>query len=241
MVSCIIVDDIKSMVESLEIHVKAKAELDLRGSFTKPLEALDYLREKEIDLIFLDIEMPIVDGLDFIERVKNFKLSKMPAFILTTGFSKYAVESYEYEVIDYIIKPITFKRFNIAIEKYKKLKSIITEQPYIEQPDFLFVENKEKTKKVKVKFDDIIYIESDGNYITLYTDNERILIYKSLNAIQEVLDPNLFIRVYRSFIVAKDKIESIEGGELIMKINSHKKIPIGDFYKSKVMKQLNII
>jgi two-component system, LytTR family, response regulator len=241
MISCIIVDDLKDMVDLLSSHVNAKPELKLEGTFVKPLEALEFLKTNNIDIVFLDIEMPLINGFDFIERLRNNKLKKLPSFILTTGYSQYAAESYEYEIVDYIIKPITYKRFNIAFEKYLRLKSLINNDKEYEPSEFLFVESKEKTKKLKVMFDEIIYIENVGNYISIHTYDQRFLVYKSLNSIQEVLDPNLFIRVFRSFIVSISKIESIEHGELVMKSNPVIRIPIGDLYKSRVMKRLNIL
>ncbi len=241
MIKCIIIDDLRNMIEIVEDHVKANEDLDLIGTFENPLVAIEFVKNNAVDIVFLDVEMPKLNGLDFIARVKTFNLKKSPSFILTTGFQNYAVESYEYEVIDFIVKPVTFKRFSSAIEKYCKLKSIVLKSTNTEPVDFLFVENKEKTKKIKVMFQDIIYIESDGNYISLYTEEEKIMIYNSLNNIQEMLDPNLFLRVYRSFIISLNKVESIQNGQLVMKTKSQKKIPIGDFYRAKVLKRLNVL
>jgi two-component system, LytTR family, response regulator len=243
MISCIIVDDNNEMIELLVFHLMAKPELELKATFTNPLEAFEYLVSNEIDIVFLDIEMPKLTGFDFIERFKNQGGKNIPSFILTTGFPKYAVESYEYDVLDYIVKPITFKRFNSSISKYLKVKLItnVDEQLKNQENDFFFVENKEKTQKIKVNFEDIIYIESEGNYISLHTISERIMVYKSLQNIQDKLDSNLFIRVFRSYIVSIRKIDAIREGELVMKCVPPKIIPIGDFYKSKVMKRLKIL
>jgi DNA-binding LytR/AlgR family response regulator len=238
MITCIIIDDMKDAAEIIELHLESKTEFELKAIFNKPLEALTYILNNNIDLVFSDIEMPRMSGLDLIERVRAESKRHIPAFILTTGFGEYAIQSYEYNVVDYIMKPITLKRFNVAVDKYLNNNPIQTRSD-IEQEDFLFVEH--EGKKVKINFEDIIYIESAGNYISIQKYNQRIVVYRTLQSIIDIIDPKLFMRVHKSNVVAIKHIVALKNGELIMQSENQKNILIGESYKKLVMKRLNIL
>ncbi len=231
-------DNVKDMVELIESHVQAIPELNLKATFTNPFKALEYLANNKIDLVFLDIEMPKMSGLDLIQRLRTESKIQIPSFILVTGYSEYAIQSYEYDVVDYIMKPVTYKRFSASIEKYLKTSTTIVSNN-IKYEDFIFADH--EGKKVKINIDDIIYIESAGNYINFHKYNERIIVYKTLQSIIDTIDPKLFIRVHKSYVVSVKHIVALQNGELIMNANNQKQILIGESYKKAVMKRLNIV
>ncbi len=241
MITCIIVDDMKDMIELLEMHVKAMPELELKATFVKPLEALEYLKHNAIDLVFLDIEMPKLNGLDFIGRLRSQKSDVTTAFILTTGFTQYAIDSYEYGVTDYILKPVTFKRFNLAVNKFLNSHKVeIITETKIDKGHFFFADN-QKGQKIKINWNNIHFIESTGNYVSIYLEKERITIYKTIQSLKEALPESEFIRVHKSYIVSLDKVEAIINGELMIRFYKDKGIPIGPSYKAGVLKRLNIL
>ncbi len=239
MITCIIVDDISTAIEVIAYHLESKTGFELKATFDKPHEALDYAIKHDIDLIFLDVEMPKMTGLDFIERLRKEKLQNTPDFILITGFSDYAVQSYEYNVIDYMVKPVTLKRFNLALDKYLDSRTI---HKKLEQHADLFFFADQDGKKVRVDFEEIAFIESIGNYISIYKNNTRITVYRTLQNILNILDPKLFIRTHRSYVVSIKHIHGIENNELVIKMDAGLKlIPIGVSYKTEVMKRLSIL
>jgi two-component system, LytTR family, response regulator len=238
MINCIIVDNIKDMVELMESHVQAIPELNLKATFTNPFKALEYLADNKIDLVFLDIEMPKMSGLDLIQRLRTESKIQIPSFILVTGYAEYAIQSYEYDVEDYIMKPVTYKRFSASIDKYLKASLTIVNSN-VKYEDFIFADH--EGKKVKINIDDIIYIESAGNYINFHKYNERIIVYKTLQSIIDIIDPKLFVRVHKSYVVAIKHVMALQNSELIMNTNNHRQILIGDSYKKSVMKRLNIV
>lgn len=238
MINCIIIDDQAEAIEIIESHIKHKPELTLIKTFVNPMEALIYLEETKIDIVFIDVQMPLINGLDFIESLRAKKGKDVPKFVLITGYDKYALSGFEQGAVDYLLKPVGFKRFNIAIDR------IITTLPKIEKKDvvkvdFFFAEV--NGQKIKLCFDDIAYIEGSGNYITVYGINLKALIYQSLSGITEQLQNENFIRVHKSFIVSIKYINAIKGNEVFIIYNEIKKtIPIGATYKEHLMSVLRI-
>ena len=238
MISCIIIDDQIEAIEIIESHVKNKKELTLLKTFSNPLEALSFVEKNKVELVFIDVQMPHLNGLDFIESLRAKKGSDIPKFILTTGYDEYALSGFEQGAVDYLLKPVGFKRFNIAIDRI--ISNLPKQETNISNPlDFFFAEV--NGQKVKLSFNDIAYIEGSGNYITVFGVGIKALIYQSLNGIQEVLNNGHFIRVHKSFIVSINYITAIKGNDALIQYDGiSKTIPIGATYKDKVLSILRI-
>jgi two-component system, LytTR family, response regulator len=238
MINCIIIDDQKEAIEVIESHLKSKIEFSLNASFIKPLEALSYLEKNEIDLVFIDIQMPQLTGIEFIETLRLKGINFMPKFIFVTGFSNYAIDGFEQGVVDFLLKPVTFKRFNIAMDRFIAQWN---EKPSASSPqtDYFFVEV--QGQKQKIKFADITYIESAGNYITIFKSDERLTIYQSLYSIKSILDSQNFMQVHKSYIINLNHIESVKGLDLFVKYKSEtQSVPMSNTYKDQILKRLGI-
>ena len=222
-IKCIIIDDEPLASEVIENHLKEFPNIVHAGSFTNPLEALEIIESGEIDAVFIDINMPKMNGLEFIRSIDS-----KPHFIITTAYREYAVESYDLDVLDYLVKPIPFSRFLKSINKLSlKFISENTNEagPELNEKSFIFL--KVDKKLVRIKFDDINYIESLKDYIKVFTKVGDYLAHKSLTSITEELPKNRFLRIHRSFTVALDKIDALEGNSVLL---NGKRIPIGRKY-----------
>jgi two-component system LytT family response regulator len=212
---CIIIEDEPLAVKVLSDYVSQVPFLELQKTFKDAILATDYLRKNTIDLIFLDIHLPKLKGMSFLKTLPD-----PPAVIITTAYHQYAVEGYDLNVTDYLLKPIEFERFLKAVNKVKdSFKSRIQGN---ESKSFIFL-NVQK-KKVKILFSDILYIESQREYIKIVTLKKEFLSKISTKEIENLLPQNLFRRIHRSFIVSIDKIESFSAKEVEIK---GKTIPIG--------------
>ncbi len=220
--NCIIVDDEPLAQDLLEDFINKVPFLKLIDKCKNALEALEIIHKKKIDLIYLDIQMPKLSGVQFAESMQH-----KPMVIFTTAFSKYAVESYNLDAIDYLLKPFTFERFLKATNKaYAKHTSKVSPENEKQKNDFIFVNA--DYSSVKINLNDILYIEGLKDYIKIYAGSKPILTLQSLKAIQEKLPKDQFIRVHRSFIISINKIESIQRNRIII---GEKRIPVGDSYK----------
>ncbi|MGB3528888.1 MAG: LytTR family DNA-binding domain-containing protein [Saprospiraceae bacterium] len=220
---CIIVEDEPLAAEILQDYIKQIPFLTLRHICSDAIIALEVLQKEKIDLIFLDIHLPKLKGLDFIKSLKN-----PPPIILTTAYHEFALQGYEYNVLDYLLKPIEFSRFVMAVNKLKQpieAKSVQRQPIEKERRSIFFNVSK---KKVKVYLDEILYVESLKEYIRIVTASNSILTKYQLGEIEEILTKNNFLRIHRSFIVAKDKIDAYTATDV--EINN-KQIPIGRSYK----------
>ncbi len=203
---CIIVDDEPLARNLLEQYIQKLPYLELVKSFSNPLEALDFLHANTIDLLISDIQMPELTGINLLKV-----LPVKPLIILTTAYPEYALEGYELDVMDYLLKPITFERFLQAIEKAKSRLQVIRQAAIQEigpVKPFIFV--KDRTKLVKVKLEDIIYVEGLKDYIIIYTKDRRIVPLQTLKSFENQLPANQFIRIHNSYIVSFDAIEAID-------------------------------
>ena len=222
-IKSIIIDDEPLAIKVVESHLREFQNFEVVGTFNNPIEALPVLEKGDIDVLFLDINMPKMNGLDFAKT-----LNSKSNVVITTAYREYAVESYDLNVLDYLVKPIPFSRFLKTINK-------ITQQVYLQKggnkeeetgsDSFIFL--KVDKKLVKIKFEDILYVESLKDYIKVFTTTENYLVHKSLTSITEELPDSNFIRIHRSFTIAIDKVKSIEGN--LVEISSTK-IPIGRKY-----------
>lgn len=229
--NCLIVEDEPLAAEVLQDYIKQVPFLSLKGICNDAIFALEALQQQKIDLVFLDIHLPKLKGLDFIKTLKN-----APRIIITTAYHEYALQGYEYNVVDYLLKPIEFSRFLMAVNKLNQSpvpeSSIATFLPTPERASLFFNVSK---KKVKVFLDEILYIESLKEYIRIYTVSKTILTKFPLGRIEELLAKNNFLRIHRSYIIARSRIDAFTASEV--EVNG-KQLPIGRSYKEDVLATL---
>ena len=222
-IKCVIIDDEPLAIKVVENHLKEFQNFEVIETFNNPIEALSLLEKGNVDALFLDINMPKMNGLDFIKTLN----SKMNV-VITSAYREYAVESFDLNVLDYLVKPIPFNRFLKTINK-------ITQQVYLQKgiqkeedssnESFIFL--KVDKKLIKIKFEDILYVESLKDYIKVFTTSGNYLVHKSLTSMTEELPDSNFIRIHRSYTIAIDKVKSLEGN--LVEIATTK-IPIGRKY-----------
>ena len=230
MINCIIVDDEQHAIDILDHYVKQTPHLQLVASFTNPIEALQLLGQQKIDLVFLDIQMPELSGIDFIKAIQG--KSKV---ILTTAYSEFALEGYDLYVVDYLMKPIRLPRFLAAVQKaVQQLNTGNETTPEAAEDDYIFVKTESKGKLLKINLADIDFIESMKNYMVIHIGGQKTLVYTSLKELEERLPKKQFIRVHKSFIIPISRITGIEGNLLRLK-NVTTEILIGENYKAAVM------
>jgi len=235
-INCLIVDDEELAQRVVEKYISDIPELNLVAKCDNAMEASSALRANEIDLIFLDINMPKISGLNFLRGLKN-----PPMVIITTAYREYAVEGFELDVVDYLNKPFSFDRFFTAVNKVidKMQLQEHKQDNYILQPEirqqieesFIFIKSDKITYKIDYK--DVLYIESVGDYVKIITSQKVYMAYQSLKHLESILSNKHFPRIHKSFIVAIAKINSIEGN--MIKINDNT-IPIGRSYKANFLK-----
>ena len=222
-IKCIIIDDEPLAAEVIENYLKEFSNVEHVGSFTNPLEALELIESGEIEAVFIDINMPKMNGLEFIRSIEA-----KPSFIITTAYREYAVESYDLDVLDYLVKPIPFNRFLKSINKLSlKFNADRSMENAHDSAEKSFIFLKVDKKLVRIKYDDIHFIESLKDYIKVFTSEGDFLAHKSLTSITEELPKSKFLRIHRSFTVSLDKIDALEGNSVLLK---GKRIPIGRKY-----------
>jgi len=221
-IKCIIVEDEPLATKVLVDYISQVPFLDLQGSFKDAILATEYLHNHSVDLIFLDIHLPRLKGMAFLKT-----LTHPPAIIITTAYHQYALEGFELNVTDYLLKPFEFERFLVAVNKVKSTQKEKTERMDVEdKKDYLFL-NIQK-KKVKILFADIVYIESQKEYIKIVTIKKEFVSKMGTHEIEALLPTNLFRRIHRSFIVSVSKIESYTADEVEV---GGKSIPVGRGYR----------
>ncbi|KPM48655.1 LytR/AlgR family response regulator transcription factor [Jiulongibacter sediminis] len=229
--NCIVVDDEKIAIEIIEGYIEKLPSLHLIESFSDSVKALDFAQNNDVDLIFLDINMPTITGLTFMELLKGKSM-----VVLTTAYSEYALEGFKHDVVDYLTKPISFERFYEATQKTSRRKANKTASNTID--DYIMVKTDRKGKYVRIKFENILYIESLKNYVAIYTlQGERIVTLLTMKELEERLPEDHFFRAHKSFIVSLDQINHLDGGE-IMLTDSDARIPLGVTYRDRFFKVL---
>lgn len=236
-ITCLIVDDEPPALDVIEKYIASVHNLELAGTCADAVEALNFLRQRTIDLLFLDIQMPNLLGTDLIRTLKN-----PPKVIFTTAYRKFAVEGFELDAVDYLLKPISFERFLKAVNKVMEtsLKAAENDDGYNDHQNGLqnaFINLRADRKNVKVLLEDILYIESLKDYIKVVTITKNIVTKQSISSIEELLPKNNFVRIHRSFIVAINKIESFTSDTI--EIAKHE-LPISRMYRHEVEKLLNV-
>jgi len=229
MTTCIIVDDEQHAIDVLEHYVKQIPSLRLLASFTNPLQALDLLNREKVDLLFLDIQMPDISGLDFIRAIQG--RSKV---ILTTAYSEFVTEGFELEVEDYLLKPIPFPRFLKAVQRIQQTESDV---PETGADDYFFLKTELKGKMLRVNFSDIDYIESMNNYVAIHHNGIKTLALLTMKDLENRLPQARFMRIHRSFIIPVDKITAIEGN-MVMLRNVREGILLGETYRPAFLEKM---
>jgi DNA-binding LytR/AlgR family response regulator len=204
-INCIVIDDEPLARKGLTNFINEVSFLNLVGVYSNPVEALQVIKDQKIDLIFLDIQMPKMTGLEFLKTLTN-----PPITIITTAFPNYALESYELNVMDYLVKPIPFERFLKGVNKAKDYFDLKNNAKSNE--DYFFI--KCESRYEKILFDELLYVEAMQNYVTLYTLNKRYVSYLTFKSVEEYLPASRFLKVQKSFIISLSKIENIEGGDI---------------------------
>ncbi|WP_234418231.1 LytR/AlgR family response regulator transcription factor [Aquimarina aquimarini] len=230
MYKCVIVDDEELARNLIKKHLNQLDDFEIVASCASAIEASKVLQQQAVDLLFLDIEMPVLQGTVFFKNLIN-----KPKVIFTTAYRDYALDGFELNAVDYLLKPITFGRFFKAVEKFLELQSIVQPQSIAistKRDNFIFI--RKDRKQVKVHFDNILYIESVKDYIKIHLAGENHLIKHSITAFEDNLDDR-FLRTHRSYIVNTDKITAYTKHDI--EIDAIE-IPIGDSYKSAVIDRM---
>jgi len=231
MINCIAIDDEPKALEIIERYCQKIDSICLKATFREPVKAIEFLRNEEIDLIFLDINMPDISGIQLIAT-----LAVKPMVIFTTAYSNYAVESYNLNAVDYLLKPITFERFLAAVNKAADSFALKNKTGTKNAgPGTVFIKSGPQTYQVKIA--EIFYLQKDGNYITVYLKDKKILIRENMTDIFDIVPEEQFVRVHKSFVVAVRHITMIEVHQLII---NGEKIPIGSTYREALRVRLGL-
>jgi DNA-binding LytR/AlgR family response regulator len=224
--SCIIVDDEPIARKILHEFVEQVPFMDLQGKFENAMKAEAFLKNNAVDVIFLDIEMPKISGLQFLQKMRIESM-----VILTTAFPQYALEGYELDIIDYLLKPFAFNRFLKAVQKAKDFYQMKHMATGTALPSYIFIKSDKRIEKVELS--DVLYAESMGNYVSIYTENKKIMAYLTMKSLESQLPPNDFIKIHQSYLVNASRIDAIEGNEIKMGSRS---LPMSRNYREMVMK-----
>jgi DNA-binding LytR/AlgR family response regulator len=222
-VSCIITDDEPFARKGLQGYVEKIDFLDLKETCEDALHLSNILQQQPVDLLFLDIQMPYITGVEFLQAIRN-----PPKVILTTAYEQYAIQGFELDVLDYLLKPISYERFLKAAWKAKDYFSL-KEQPGNTVP-YLFV--KANGRLEKITFEDILYIEGMENYVAIYLENRKIITHTTIKSLLEKLPAKQFIQSHKSYVVAIDKVNTIEGNTL--HIQKHQ-VPVSKYLREEVL------
>ena len=227
----LVVDDDPLSIQVVENCIASTPFLTSVGNCESAVAAAEVLRQQEVDLLFLDVEMPLMSGIDLLSTLQN-----PPLVVLITSSKQYAVEAFEYDVVDYLVKPVSYARFLKAAQRALELhQAHPTAEPTVPtDADFTFM--KVDTKLVKVLFDEVRYVEALGDYVHIVTGQSKLIVYSTMKAVEEKFPDSLFVRVHRSFIVNLKRVQAIEDNTIII---DNKHIPIGQTYTREVFQRLN--
>jgi two-component system LytT family response regulator len=230
-INCIIIDDEPIARKGIENYIKKINYLSLLGSYSNP-EKLDSTALSNVDLIYLDIQLHKINGLDFYKQLKPNE----PFAIVISAFANYALDGFELNVVDYLLKPVSFERFQQAVLKVKEL--LILKQNsqayYDESSSWFFIKSDNKLQKLM--YDEVIYMEGSSNYVILYTTSKKYLTYLSLNILEDKMPSSKFIRIHKSYIIAINKIDSLKNNDI--NIQGHS-LPLSKSYKGELMKLID--
>jgi DNA-binding LytR/AlgR family response regulator len=249
MTTCIIIDDERHAINVLTHYVNRIPSLEIVASFTNPLQALQFLNEQPVDLLFLDIQMPEISGIDLVRAIRGH-----PKVILTTAYSEFVSDGFELEVTDYLLKPVSFPRFLKAVQRALpgqdpgQQEAGAAAHPTASTPgptpegadpadDYFFVKTELKGKMLKINFKDIDYIEAMKNYVAIYHDGTKTLAYLNMKDLEDRLPSRYFMRIHRSYIIALEKIVAIEGNTVQLR-KIKEEILLGETYKAFFLERM---
>lgn len=229
-IKCIAIDDEPVALDIISDYITKVPFLELLHTFRNGIQALEFLQNTQVDLIFLDINMPEINGIDFFKS-----LNTKPKVIFTTAYPEFAVESYELNATDYLLKPIKFDRFLKAVNKVYSVQNTDSKEISGEISKETII-LKSGSKSYKINTSDIFYVEGSGNYLTFHTTDKKIMVLMNMNEALKVLPEQSFARIHKSFIVAVDRIKIIENHQVVI---NDMKIPIGKYYKESFFNKVN--
>ena len=230
-IRCIVVDDEPLAVELLADYLQKTPGMQVVLKTTHVLDALHSVQQGKADLLFLDIQMPELTGIQFMKIIRN----ACPV-ILTTAYAEYAMEGYEYDVVDYLLKPVTFERFMVAVDKAKRRLDQSTPKEMPQPVEHIFIKTEYRIQKIDLN--DILYIEALRDYIAIHTPVGKILSLESLRNMEEILPATHFIRIHKSYIINQNKIEFLERGKVVI---NKQYLPIGETYREKFLSRIKMI
>ena len=232
---CLVVDDDPLSVQVVLNCITNTPFLTAVGSFTNPIEAAEALRTAPVDLLFLDVEMPLLSGIELLATLQH-----PPLVVLITSSKDYAVQAFEHAVVDYLVKPVSYARFlqaaQKALEAAERQATTSTDAIQTAAPDANFTFVKVDNKLVRVDFDDVRYVEALGDYVHIVTGQHKLIVYSTMKAVEEKFPANRFVRAHRSFIVNLNRIQALEDNSIII---DGKYIPVGQTYLRDVLQRLN--
>jgi DNA-binding LytR/AlgR family response regulator len=224
-IKCIAIDDEPLALDLIESYINKVPYLQFMGAFEDPVDALSLLKKESIDLIYLDINMPDVTGIDFLKGLEN-----PPQVIFITAYDKFAVQGFELKVADYLLKPVAFSRFLLASDRVMEQLKLMNQKAN----DFIFVKSEHNV--LKIDLNEIHYIEGFKDYVKIFTNEQRpILTINTFKSLQDILPSTLFLRIHKSYVIAINKIKSFRNGKVLVK---DKHIPIGDSYREIFNKKI---
>ncbi|MCU0355774.1 MAG: LytTR family transcriptional regulator DNA-binding domain-containing protein [Cytophagales bacterium] len=235
MITCVVIDDEPPAIEILENHIRKVPFLKHTASYDNPVEAAAALSRQCPDLVFLDVQMPELSGVQLVRL-----LAGKSKVVFTTAHSQYAVDAYENNVADYLLKPISFERFLKASQRvFESFPPVVPGQPEAAPADdYVFI--KSQHKFVRVPLCEIVYLEGLGNYVSLYTPSERFIVHSSLRDLEEKLPAARFIRVHKSYLVSLDHVKSVEGNQITLACQDREcVVPIGEVFRTAFYQLLN--
>jgi DNA-binding LytR/AlgR family response regulator len=229
MLKCLIIDDESHAIELLTDYIQSVSFLQLVDTATDPIAGLKLINEGSFDIIFLDVEMPKITGLELFSCI-----SQKCKVVITSGNREYAADGYEHGIYDFLAKPIRFERF---LKVVQKIFNSIAKENTNQKEEYIFVKLDSKNRLKRILFSDIFYIEGAGNYLSIYTENEKIMTYLTIRDFEELVPADRFLRVQKSYIVSIGKIMGVDGNEIILENN--RRVLIGESYRARVNEFLN--
>lgn len=229
MINCVAIDDEPSALDVISIHASKIEELNLTECFSDPQKGLEYLKNNVVDLLFLDINMPNISGLELLKM-----LHAPPLVVFTTAYSKYAMDSYDYDAVDYLLKPIVFDRFYKSVLKVKKQLQVVNTNSF-RQEEFFFV--KDGYDQIKIVFNEISHVKSQGNYLDVYTEGKKITIRMTFTQLAEQIPNGLLVRIHNSYMINIQYIDRIGDNHVFI---GDATVPVGityrEYFYQKVLK-----